>query len=484
MTNDEGKMTNEEPVRRQSGHSSFTIRHSSLRMRILLWHGLLLACVLAAFGITAHRLHWNGELVRLDRALDEPLSALHRSMHFQNAREGNPPGPRSTPPQEYALPAELAESFETRGIEFSVWSRTGRLLAHSAEMPEAMARPPVEGAVPFVIQRRSREHRREAFLTTPPGECFLAAVSMVNEQQAAARLGWWLLALGAAVLGAGLLVDAWILRRAIQPVEEIIGAAERISRGKLSTRIETRADSAELARLTKVLNETFASLDRAFTQQARFSADVAHELRTPVSVLIAEAQGALERERGGAEYRETISTTLRSARRMSGLIESLLELAQIESGGDLTRSRCDLAVLASEALESLRGMAATHQVTFEMKLEKSPCEANAAQITQIIANLLINAIQHNERAGHARIETGQEDGRAFLRIENSGPGIPAADLPHVFERFYRADTSRSRRTGGVGLGLAICKAIADTHGATLSVESGGGLTCFKLTMGS
>jgi heavy metal sensor kinase len=305
---------------------------------------------------------------------------------------------------------------------------------------------------------------------------------MENELRSASQRGWWLLALGAGVLGIALLVDAWILRRAIRPVEEIISAAERISRGKLSTRIETKANSAELARLTKVLNETFASLDRSFTQQARFSADVAHELRTPVSVLIAEAQSALERERDGETYRETISTTLRSAKRMGGLIESLLDLAQIESGADLSRAKCDLAVLSAEALESLRSTAEAQNVTLETKLEKASCEANAGQITQIIANLLINAIQHNERGGQVRLETGVEGERACLKVENTGPGIPAADLPHVFERFYRADTSRSRKTGGVGLGLAISKAIADAHGAELSVESVPGCTRFELRM--
>ncbi len=455
---------------------------SSLRTRILLWHGALLACVLAAFGFTAHRLHWNGELVRLDRELDEPLSLLHRSLHGQNAREGNPPGPRSAPPVTYEMPKNLADQFVARGLEFSVWTRTGKNLDRSSSMPETTAMPPIDKAVPFVVQRRSHGNMREAYLITPPGECFLVATSMVNEQRSAARLGWWLLALGTGILGIGLLVDAWILRRAIQPVEDIISAAERISRGNLSTRIESTA-GAELGRLTNVLNKTFASLDRTFTQQSRFTADVAHELRTPVSVLIAETQGILERERENDEYRETISTTLRSARRMSGLIESLLELAQIESGADLSRSTCDLASLSTEVLQSLQSTVEARRIVLEQKLEKASCEANAAQITQIIANLLTNAIQHNEPGGHVLIETGHSDAKALVRIENSGPGIPATDLPHVFERFYRTDTSRNRKTGGVGLGLAICKAIADTHGAALEACSlPGGITRFTLRM--
>ena len=419
----------------------------SLRTRILLWHCALLACVLAAFGFTAHRLHWEGELARTDRGLDEPLSLLHRSLREQSAREGLPPGLRSMPPESFTPTKELAESLTQQGVEFCVWSRSGEMLAHSSKMPATRTMPTVKGVVPFVIQRRSHEGRREAFLITPPGECFLVAVSMQNEQEAAARLGWWLIILGLSVLGAGLLVDAWILQRAIQPVEEIINAAERIAQGNLSTRIETQADGTELDRLTKVLNHTFTSLEQAFTQQARFSADVAHELRTPVSVLMAEAQGLLERERSADEYRESIATTLRISKRMSGLIESLLELAQIESQPDLSREACDLATLCTEALPQLEGMAKAQGIHWQRSLESAPCQGNTSQLTQVVANLLVNAIQHNHSNGEVRLQTGTREGRSFLRVENTGPGIPERDLPHVFERFYPMPRGVARLAG-------------------------------------
>ena len=318
---------------------------------------------------------------------------------------------------------------------------------------------------------------------SPPGECFLVAVSMEAERQRATRLGWWMVALGTGVLAAALLVDAWILRAAIRPVEEIIAAAERVSRGNLATRIESESHGAELERLTSVLNETFASLERSFAREARFSADVAHELRTPVSVMIAEAQGLLERDREAGEYREGLAIVLRAARRMGELIEALLDLARIESGADENPDECDLAVAGSEVAASLRGLAAKHGVELRTHFDSARCEANLAQITQVIANLTINAIEHNEAGGMATVTTGSMGGKAFACVENTGPGIPAEDLPHLFERFYRPDRSRSRRTGGVGLGLAICKAIADAHGAELTVESPPhGLTRFTLTM--
>ncbi len=455
----------------------------SLRTHILTWHGLLLTCVLAAFGITAHRLHWDGELDRVDHGLDEPLALLHRSLHGQSGRGGSPPRDGSSPPKRFELPEALVRSFEARGLQYGVWNRSGTLLARSDGIPGDMGMPSVSGQAPFVIQRRLREGLREAYLITPPGECFLVAVSVREELAAATRLGWWLLALGAGVLVAGLLVDAWILRRAIRPVEEIISAAERITAGNLSTRIEAKSGAAELGRLAKVLNDAFNSVERVITQQSRFTADAAHELRTPVSILMVEAQSALEREREDVQYRETISTVLRTAQRMSGLIESLLDLAMLDSASTTSRESCDLALISREVVNQHRTCAAAHQITVEQNLSGAPCSGDVARLTQVITNLLMNAIQHNEPGGHVKIQTGMDDGAALLRVENTGPGIPGEDMPHVFERFYRADASRSRRTGGSGLGLAICKSIADAHGAALtlgSTPSGGTWVCLRL----
>jgi two-component system, OmpR family, sensor kinase len=435
----------------------------SIRTRILLWHGVMLACILTAFGITAHRLNWDNELARLDSILAEPVSLLHRSLRAQN--DAFPP------PVNFVLPPDAAAQFESHDWHYRAWNRQGKLVSEADPLFQNKPMPDCAGLVPFVAQRRTVDGFREAHIITPLGDCLLASISMKDAVQSASRFGWQMFALGSVVLGFGLLVDAWILRRAIRPVELIISAAERISHGNLSARIETEHTSQELGRLTSVLNHTFASLDQAFTQQARFSADVAHELRTPVSVLITESQIALERERSSDDYRETIGTCLRSARRMGGLIESLLELAQIQGDSNSPHHPCDLATLTTEIMSSLQPMATTHGIELRSALAPAPCHGNAAQLTQIITNLISNAIQHNQRGGHAFMETSRDQNHATLKISNTGPGIPAADLPHVFERFYRTDTSRNRKTGGAGLGLAISKAIADAHGAKLTVTS-------------
>lgn len=458
----------------------------SIRARIQLWHGLLLAGILVALGFAAWRLRWQDELRRIDSGLSQPIAAVHRAMHAAGiGPPGRPPNalPDVIRPQRFRLTEDEEAIFEAGSYYYVVWQADGTLGKASGNAPQEITAPKLTTSDPFATRWRTVGVMREAYRFTPPGACMLVGVSAAPSFDVQARLGWWMLALGLGVLGGALLTDAWILRRAIQPVEEIISAAERISRGNLSARIESSAAGAELDRLQNVLNSTFSSLDQAFTQQARFSGDVAHELRTPVSVLMAETQSALERERTAEDYRETISACQRSARRMGGLIESLLDLAQIQSSAESGHEMCDLATLASETVDSLKMMAQAQDIDLQAAFEKAPCKGSASQLTQIVANLLSNAIQHNQRAGRVRIDTAQENGRAVLRVENTGAGIPAKDLPHVFDRFYRTDASRNRKTGGVGLGLAICKAIADAHGAELSVESTEGeRTVFTLRM--
>ncbi len=456
----------------------------SIRVRIQLWHGLLLTCVLAGLSVAAWKLRWNSEVRRMDRDVAEIISLMGNSLRRlgppreRRMREGMEPSPRK-----FEMSAEVVSRVRASGGYFVLWARNGERVSVAEEVPDSLLMPKISSAPNSVTSEWSGSEMRVGYLFTPPGECLYVAISTTVERAEMARFGWWLFALSGAVLGTGLWVDSRIVRRAIQPVERIIDAAENISQGDLSTRILSPSSSAELDRLVHVLNKTFANLDEAFAQQARFSADVAHELRTPVSVLIAESQIALERDRSAEDYQETINACLRSSRRMAGLIESLLDLAQISSSEATTRTQCDIALLAREELHALRSLAAAQGIELRENLQHAPCIANAAQIAQVVFNLIHNAIQHNQPAGWVLVETAMHEGKAILRVTNTGSGIPAADFPHIFDRFYRVDPSRNRKTGGVGLGLAICKAIANAHRAELTVESGAGeTTVFLMSM--
>jgi heavy metal sensor kinase len=256
----------------------------------------------------------------------------------------------------------------------------------------------------------------------------------------------------------------------LRPIGDISATAARIAGGDLSQRIHTADTSSELGQLAGVLNNTFARLQAAFARQAQFTADAAHELRTPVSVVMTQTQTALARERPAGEYRETLAACQRAAQRMRRLIDSLLTLARLDAA-ETNRVPCDLDRMAAEAVELLRPLAEAQGVVLETELAPARCLGNAEQLGQVVTNLVSNAIHYNRPGGSVRVKVAGDSGAAVLTVADNGVGIAAEDLPHVFERFYRADKSRTRTTGGAGLGLAIAKQLVEAHGGKIWVQS-------------
>jgi heavy metal sensor kinase len=295
---------------------------------------------------------------------------------------------------------------------------------------------------------------------------------MAPDLAAMRRLALWLVAAGSAVLVLGLAGGWWLASRAIRPIEDISSTALKIAGGDLSQRINAADTESELGRLAGILNSTFARLEAAFAHQSRFTSDASHELRTPVSVILSQAQTALSRERTGSEYREALEACQRAATRMRRLTESLLELARLDAGQEpMKHERFDLARVARECVELVRPLAAERGLRVECELPSVECVGDPERIGQVATNLLSNAIHFNREHGEVRIATHADNGTALLTVTDTGAGIPDEDLPHIFERFYRVDKSRSRVQGRTGLGLAICKAIVDAHSGTLDVLS-------------
>ena len=246
----------------------------------------------------------------------------------------------------------------------------------------------------------------------------------------------------------------------------------RIADGDLSQRISAADTESELGRLASVLNSTFARLEAAFAQQARFASDASHELRTPVAVILSQTQTALSRERSSSEYREALEACERAARRMKALTESLLELARLDAGQEpLRKERFDLKGTVADCVELLRPLAAERGLRIHCDVPSMECVGDAERIGQVVTNLLTNAIHFNRDQGEVRLSAQSESGAVLLTVTDTGQGIPAEDIPHLFERFYRVDKSRSRVQGRNGLGLAICKAIVEAQGGTIELTS-------------
>jgi two-component system OmpR family sensor kinase len=365
----------------------------------------------------------------------------------------------------------LFNETETNAAFFAIWSREGSLQKRSTNAPVDLPLPERSPAYTG-IQTLTRDNLREAFQFTELGDCILAGRSISQDLKGLRQFAWLLASAAGAVLALGLGGGWMLVNRALQPVEEISATASRISLGNLSERIDTADTDNELGRLAGVLNSTFAKLESAFAQQKQFTADAAHELRTPLAVIIAEAQSTLARERSAHEYRETVEGCLETAQEMRQLTQALLELARFEGNQEpLQHEPLDLAEQTRTCVELVRSLANRHGLQIKCDLESAMVLGDARRVGEVATNLLSNAVQFNKEEGEIRVGTRQQDGFAILTVADTGQGIVAEDLPHIFERFYQADKSRSRSSGHSGLGLAICKAIIDAHGGTIEVSS-------------
>jgi heavy metal sensor kinase len=275
---------------------------------------------------------------------------------------------------------------------------------------------------------------------------------------------------GSLVLLIGLAGGWWLVSRAIRPIENISAAAVKISAGDLSQRINVAEAESELGRLAAVLNSTFARLDAAFAQQKQFASDAAHELRTPVSVMLTQTQTALNRGRTAPEYRETVEACQRAAQRMRKLIGALLELARLDVGQEqMKRLRFDFSRTVADCVDLVKPLAKASGIKIFTELSPLEITGDAERLAQVATNLLTNAIQYNNPNGEVRVKVASHGGLATLTVSDTGNGISRDDLPHIFKRFYRCD--KSRTGGNTGLGLAISKAIVEAHGGTIEVSS-------------
>jgi signal transduction histidine kinase len=270
-------------------------------------------------------------------------------------------------------------------------------------------------------------------------------------------------------------------------------AAEELARGRLSARVIVQGKD-ELARLAKTFNEMACQLEATVEKQRELDllrrnllAWVGHDLRTPLSSIRAIVEALAD---GVVDDPETVDRYLRTARReirsLSTLIDDLFELAQIEAGGlRLDVSPNSLSDLVSDTLESFSELAARKSVRLKGGVDPDvdPVRVDARQIGRVLSNLLGNALQHTPAGGAVQIQVRRVAAGVQVEVRDTGTGIHAEDLPHVFERFYRGEKSRSRATGGAGLGLAIAKGIVEAHSGEIDVQSAPGEgTCFLFTL--
>lgn len=313
------------------------------------------------------------------------------------------------------------------------------------------------------------------------GQTVVLAVSLADADATVARLTWLSLLVSALVL-LFTAAAAWVIARiGLQPLERIEDTAERIAAGDLTERVPHYRRGTEVGRLAHALNGMLAQIERAFsastTSEARlrrFISDASHELRTPVAAV----RGHAEMWRTGiSDDLDTIMARIESeSKRMGDLVDDMLLLAHLDQSRPLERTPVDLLSLATDAVIDTQALQPERQISVDAQPGASPpvVIGDQSRLRQILANLLTNALAHTPATSPIEVAVRARDRHVDLSVHDSGPGMPSDVQAKVFDRFYRADPSRTRDHGGSGLGLAIVKSLTEAHGGTVTCTSSPG----------
>jgi two-component system, OmpR family, heavy metal sensor histidine kinase CusS len=313
------------------------------------------------------------------------------------------------------------------------------------------------------------------------------AVSMQSDERALRALGWLLASavpiFVACAAGGGL----WLSGKALKPVDRITERARHIGIRNLSERLAVPHTKDELQRLTETWNGMLERLEASVKKISQFTGDASHELRTPLAIIRLAAENALRKSRSEEEYHAALQHIQRESEKMTDLITDLLFLARDEVDTEHERCNVNLAELIRDVGSDFSVLASTKEVALKQDLVDMPVAVygSAPSLRRLIVILLDNAIKYTPKGGSVVVRLQRRNSEALIEVEDTGIGIPEELKSHVFERFFRADPSRNKETGGYGLGLAIARAIVLQHNAKIEIRANcpaGSIFCVLLPL--
>jgi two-component system OmpR family sensor kinase len=347
------------------------------------------------------------------------------------------------------------------------------------EFDDEDLRERARGGRPFTVGSTRSDMRYRALVSTGRfGSTTVLALPLRDVDNAVGRLITVEIVATAAILAVLGLVAWWVIRLGVRPIKQMTATAASIAGGELSHRVPEASPGTEAGALGVALNQMLGRIEESFDERARverrlrqFVADASHELRTPVTTIRGYAE--LYRSGGladGAELTEAMRRTEQEAIRMGSLVEDLLHLARLDEGRPLQRQRVDLVALAEDAVRDARAVDAGRPITAHTN-GPLVVTGDEARLRQVIANLIGNALVHTPPGTPVDVRVMASADRAVVEIEDRGPGMSDDVAARAFERFYRADPSRSRHRGGTGLGLAIVDATVKAHGGEVGLRT-------------
>ncbi len=450
------------------------MKHFSIRWRLTLWYAVAFGTLLTAFCLILLVLTRQQLLARTDSQLREELRELAREIELARS------------------PREVSDQLQARYFQhdiydFVVTDTSGLPLFVSSRVTSTQAKkllPESKGALAEVGNGGwihadktlgATPHRvATTVVNGPQGRLTVQSLTSLAplhaELQTLQLLMLTLLPVGILFALAG---GYFLAARALAPVDQIARVAAGITISALDQRVEVSNPHDELGRLALTINSLIGRLERAVAEIQRFTADASHELRTPLAILRSEAECALRKSRTVQEYERTLTVVVDEATRLGRLADQLLTLSRADAGASpVPRESVRLDALLLDVAETFVPLVARQQVRLECD-HLTPCEilGDDIRLSQAFSNVIENALKFTRPGGIVSVQLHLHNELATISIADTGIGIAAAHLSHVFDRFYRIDTSRHSQSGGTGLGLSIARSAVTEHQGTITMES-------------
>jgi len=451
----------------------------SVRIRLTLWYVAVLAVSLIAFALLVYYAAARIFYERQDESLRSTAETVASAYMQELEEEGSIAKANDVVLAQMVFPNRYVEVVDAEG---RVVAQSSNLVRYPLTLPAPTLSEARLRSVGFVVSRTIESESlgvRVAVVplsknSQNPFGFAVVAESLSVIEGGLRRLRRDFFAGVPLVLLVASLGGYFLARKSLGPIALMNAQTQRITAENLSSRLDVTNPRDELGQLATTINALLARLDATFSEQQRFIADASHELRTPLAVLRGETEVALEQNRGAKDYRETLALIKDEAERLTRIVENLFILArQPVDQHSMMKEPLRLNEVVSECVRSAQVLAT--QRGLRLHLDGATSEVSFTGddelLKRMLLNLLDNAVKYTAPGGDVGVALSTQNGSARIVVTDSGIGIPSADQPRIFDRFYRVDKARSRALGGAGLGLSIAKWIVEAHGGTITVQS-------------
>jgi len=451
----------------------------SVRTRLTLWYASVLAVSLVAFALLVYYAAARIFYERQDESLRSTAETVASAYMQELEEEGSIDKANEVVLAQMVFPNRYVEVVDTEG---RVVAQSSNLVGHPLTLSATTLNEARLRSVGFVVSRTLESESLGVRVAVVPlsknyNNPFgfaVVAESLNVIEGGLRRLRRDFFAGVPLILLVASLGGYFLARKSLAPIALMNAQTQRITAENLSSRLDVTNPRDELGQLATTINALLARLDATFSEQQRFIADASHELRTPLAVLRGETEVALEQNRDAEDYKESLALIKDEAERLTRIVENLFILArQPVNQHSMMKEPLRLNEVVSECVRSAQVLAAQRDLRLHLNGPLSEVNFNGDDelLKRMLLNLLDNAVKYTAPGGDVSVALSTQNGSARIVVTDSGIGIPSADQPRIFDRFYRVDKARSRALGGAGLGLSIAKWIVEAHGGTISVES-------------